>query len=110
MKWPSLVKPWACKIPVTVQLIGGTGEDGAPIELPPIETRCSFDERQRQVLDAQRRMVTLEGALLFPGDLAPELAELTGTVEIEGRRWDIYRGARGRNPDGSVNYTKLEVM
>lgn len=110
MKWPDLVKPWACRVPVTVRLAGGIGEDGAPVELPPIETLCSFSEKQKQVLDAQRRMVTLEGALLFPGDLAPDVPELAGTVELEGRRWSIYRGSRARNPDGSVNFTRLEVM
>lgn len=109
-KWPGLVKPWACKTPVVVRLTEGAGEDGAPVELAPIEALCSFSEKQRQVLDAQRRMVTLEGALLFPGDLAPGAAELAGTAELGGRRWDIYRGERGRNPDGTVNYTKLEVM
>lgn len=110
MKWPELVKPWACKVPVTVRLTGGAGEDGAPVERQPLETLCSFDERQRQVLDAERRMITLEGTALFPGDLAPEEADLTGIVEIAGRRRVIYRGARARNPDGTVNYTKLELM
>lgn len=110
MKWPELVQPWACKTPVTVRLTGGIGEDGEPIERPPIKTMCSFNEKQKQAVDAQRRLVTLEGTLLFSGDLAPDMAELTGTVEISGRRWDIYRGSRGRNPDGSVNFTQLELM
>lgn len=110
MKWPSLVKPWACRVPAMVRLTGGVGEDGAPIERPAVEALCSFDERQRQVLDAQRRMITLEGTALFPGDLAPDATELAGSVEIGGRRWEIYRGARARNPDGTVNYTRLELM
>lgn len=110
MKWPELVQPWACKTPVIVRLTGGIGEDGAPVERPPIETLCSFSEKQKQVLDAQRRMVTLEGTLLFSGDLAPDMAALTGAVEIGGRRWDIYRASRGRNPDGTVNFTQLELM
>lgn len=110
MKWPSLVKPWACRVPAVVRLHGGAGEDGAPIEREAVEALCSFDERQRQVLDAERRLMQLEGTALFPGDLAPDVAELTGSVEIGGRRWEIYRGARARNPDGTVNYTKLELM
>lgn len=110
MKWPELVKPWVCRVPVKVRLTGEIGEDSAPVELPPIETQCSFSEKQKQVLDAQRRMVTLEGMLLFPGDIAPDVAELAGTVEIGGRRWTIYRGSRARNPDGTVNFTQLEVM
>ena len=91
MKWPQLVKPWACCTPVILRLTSGTGEDGTPVERAMIETLCSFSEKQKQVLDAERRMVTLEGTLLFPGDIAPDLAELTGTVEIGGRRWNIFR-------------------
>ena len=30
MKWPQLVKPWACKVPITITLTDGIGEDGAP--------------------------------------------------------------------------------
>lgn len=110
MRWPQLVKPWACKTAVTVRLTGEAGEDGAPVEIAAIETVCSFNEKQKRVLDEKRQMVTLEGTLLFAGDLAPDVPELAGTVETGGRRWTIYRASRARNPDGSVNFTQLEVM
>jgi hypothetical protein len=47
---------------------------------------------------------------LFDGDIAPELDVLTGAVEICGGCRIIYRGSKCRNPDGTVNYTKLELM
>lgn len=110
MKYPNLVSRWACKTPVVVRLVGEIGEDGAPVEHEPIQTLCSYSEQQRQVLDAQRQLVTLNGCLLFCGDLAPDCPELSGTVEVYDKRWNIYKASRGRNPDGSVNFTKLEVM
>lgn len=110
MKWPNLVQPWACQVLATVHLTGDLGEDGAEKELASIHTRCSFDEKQRQILDARRQLVHLEGTLLFPGDIAPDVVELKGSVEILGHSWKIYRGSRARNPDGTVNYTRLEVM
>lgn len=110
MKWPSLVAPWVCKTPVTVVLEGEIGEDGAPVEHKPIQTLCSFSEQQRQILTADRQLVTLNGTLLFPGDFAPDCPKLAGTVEVYGNRWNIYKASRCRNPDGSVNFTKLEVM
>lgn len=110
MKWPSLVAPWACKTPVAVYPESEIGEDGAPIAREPIQALCSFSEQQRQILTADRQLVTLNGTLLFPGDLAPHCPKLAGTVEVYGNRWTIHKASRGRNPDGSVNYTKLEVM
>ncbi len=110
MKWPSLVAPWACKTQVTVYLESEIGEDGAPVEREPIQTLCSFSEQQRQILTADRQLVTLNGTLLFPGDLAPDCPKLAGTVEVCGNRWNIHKASRCRNPDGSVNFTKLEVM
>ena len=110
MKWPCLVAPWACKTPATVYLQGGIGEDGAPIQCEPVQVLCSFAEQQRQVITADRQSVTLSGVLLVPGDLAPDRPTLSGTVEICGSRRRIHIASRGYNPDGSVNFTKLEVV
>ena len=42
--------------------------------------------------------------------MAPDLVHLTGWVEIMGARLIIHTADRARNPDGSVNYTRLELM
>lgn len=111
MKWPRLIAPWACRVPVTLRLAQGVWEDGAPQAAPPIQALCSLDERQHQVLDKERRMVRLAAVLLFDGDPAPGMAEIAGRVELaDGRCWDILRAERARDPDGGVNYTRLEVF
>lgn len=110
MRWPQLVPVRACTIPITVHLTQGEGEDGVPREVRTIQAKCNYSEKSRQVLDDQRRLVQLAASALFPGDLAPELPQLEGWVEVMGASREIYRAARGRNPDGTVNFTQLELM
>ena len=48
---------------------------------------------------------------MIPGDIAPQLAHLTGWVELQGKCLTIH--ARRPGPatrTGSVNYTRLELM
>ena len=110
MQWPRLVPPAVCRTPCVVTLTGDLGEDGAPITLAAISTRCNWADKPRQILDAERRLITLSGAALFDGDIAPDVDILAGTVTLYGRDWVIYRGSKCRDPDGTVNYTRLELM
>lgn len=53
----------------------------------------------------------LQATALFRGDIAPELEVLVGTVTTKnGGSWVIHSSSRARNPDGTVNYTCLELM
>lgn len=107
--WPHLVPPSVCCTPCVVVLTGDAGENGVPQELARLELHCNWQDRPRQELDAQRRLIRLEGKALFDGDIAPEQDTLCGRVELYGKSWRIYRGSKCRNPDGSVNFTQLEV-
>lgn len=111
MVWPKLVPPALCTTAATVYLdTGGTDEDGAPIPVLVVEAKCNYQSSGRVVLTADKREVQLSGVCLFDGDLAPELPELTGgTVEVAGGAYKLFRGAKARNPDGTVNYTRLEL-
>ena len=108
--WPRLVPSKVCKTPCTVILTDGFGEDCAPEEVAKLDLRCNWKDEPRQVLNAERQVIQLGGTALFKGDIAPELNVLAGTVEIYGTTWTIHRGSKCRNPDGTVNYTKLELM
>lgn len=107
--WPRLVPPQVCKTPCTVILTDGTGEDGAPREAAKLSLKCNWQDKPRQVLNAERQLIQLNGTALLDGDIAPGLDVLAGTVEIYGTVWAIYRGMKCRNPDGTVNYTRLEL-
>lgn len=108
--WPRLVPARVCKTPCIVILTDGCGEDGAPKEVAKLTLKCNWQDKPRQTLSAERQLIQLGGTALFDGDIAPEVDVLAGTVEIYGTNWTIYRGSKCRNPDGTVNYTKLELM
>lgn len=108
--WPRLVPGRVCKTPCRVVLTDGTGEDGAPLIKADLELKCNWQDKPKQVLNAERQLIQLAGTALFDGDIAPEQEILTGEVEIYGKLWTIHQGSKCRNPDGSVNYTRLELM
>lgn len=108
--WPRLVLPQVCKTPCKVILSNGCGEDGAPKEAANLSLNCNWQDSPRQVLNAERQLIQVNGTALFDGDIAPAVDILAGTVEIYGNTWTIYRGTKCRNPDGTVNYTRLELM
>lgn len=112
VKFPSLVKKQFCKTPVEVTIYGeGVGEDGAPIVSYSGEHLCNYQDKAKTVLTAEKKLVQVSGVALIPGDIAPDLPTLSGgTVEINGVKRDIAQGIKARNPDGTVNFTELDVI
>lgn len=112
MGWPCLVPKALCKTPIRVTLYReGLDEDGAPLTALTVETTCNWQDSAKVVRTDETHMVQLSGVALFPGDLCPELAAISsGKAEVFGGVRDILRGSKARNPDGSVNYTRLEVV
>lgn len=108
--WPRLVPARVCKTPCRVVLTNDTGEDGAPLIKVDLELKCNWQDKPKQILNAERQLIQLAGVALFDGDIAPELEILAGEVEIYDKKWTIHQGSKCRNPDGSVNYTRLELM
>lgn len=89
----------------------GISEDGEPLEAFKLDTKCVFVDKAKQVMDAEKHLIRLEGQLILDGDIAPDLSIIaTGTVTINDREYKIYRCSRPHNPDGSVHHTEIEVM
>lgn len=89
----------------------GITEDGEPIEEIAIDTKCIYSEKAHNIMDAEKRIIRLEGYIIVDGDIAPSLPVIAdGTVDINARVYKIYRSERPRNPDGSIHHTKLELM
>lgn len=64
----------------------------------------------KKVYTSEKVLVEVTGTCLIPGDIAPELTVISGgTAQIFGMYRDIAIGTKARNPDGSVNYTQLEL-
>ncbi|MCI2047462.1 MAG: hypothetical protein LKJ90_07075 [Faecalibacterium sp.] len=110
MIWPKLVPDSVCNVACTVTLTGPPGEDGAPTVLQTLDAKCNYTDAPKQIVDATKRLIQLSGTALFNGDIAPGVKILAGIITTDSGTWTIYRGVRARNPDGTVNFTKLELM
>ena len=111
MKFPKLVPPAFCKTDIDVTIYGeGITEEGAPIEYPLGKLKCNYQDGAKKVLTDEKQIVEITGKAYFDGDICPDAAIISsGQIEIFGVKRDIVQGTKARNPDGSVNYTVLEL-
>lgn len=112
MKYPCLIRKKDCKTKVHVSIEPeGLDEYGEQPESIEADLFCNYQEKAKTVLTAEKKLVQASGMALFPGDIAPDVPAISGgTVELLGSKRRIVQGTKARNPDGTVNYTKLEVM
>lgn len=112
MKYPPLVPKALCRTPIRVTIYQeGIDEDGAPLAALTVDTHCNWQDSARIIRTDETHSVQLSGVALFYGDLCPELATIaSGTVAVFGELRTIFRGSKARNPDGTVNYTRLELI
>lgn len=112
MKYPCLVDKRLCKTPIHVEITPeGVNKYGEPFNTIIIDTKCNYQDTAKTVLTAEKVLIQLDGIALFPGDIAPDLPSLSGgTVKVYGIERTIFRGTKARNPDGTVNYSKLELI
>lgn len=112
MRYPSLVRPQDCKTPIRVRIDReGISEEGEPLTAFEADLMCNYQDGAKTVLTAEKKLVQLSGTALFPGDIAPEVPELSGgAVTVLGLSRRIFQGRKARNPDGTVNYTRLDVI
>ena len=111
MKWPSLVPDKVCTTPIHIKIEDtGLSEEGEPVIVLDEDLKCNFQDQAYKVLTAEQKLVTLSGKVYFNGDIAPMLPEISGgEAEVFGMKRKLYKGTKARNPDGSVNYTLLEL-
>ncbi len=112
MKYPCLIDKRFCKTDIHVEITPeGVDKYGEPKEPTIIEAKCNYQDTAKTVLTAEKVLVQLTGIALFPGDIAPDLPTLSGGIAtVYGIQRAIYQGTKARNPDGTVNYSKLELM
>lgn len=112
MKFPCLVDKRFCKTPVTVVIEDAElNEDGELEEQILIQTKCNLQMGVRASFTKDKEKIELSGIALFIGDLCPALSVIaSGSIEIDGNTYSINKGTKNLNPDGSVNYTTLELI
>lgn len=109
MTFPCLVRPEVCRTPLRLVLEAEEiNEDGAPVTALEWSGTCNWQDGGRTELTEEQKYVRVAGRAYIPGDIAPELAVISGGWgEIFGARREILRGIKARNLDGTVNYTEV---
>lgn len=111
MKYPCLVPKQFCKTDIEVSIDReGINNYGEPLEPVIWNGKCNYQDKGKTILTAEKKLIQLSGCALIPGDIAPELPTISGgTVTVNGVDRRIYQGIKARNPDETVNYTRLDV-
>ena len=112
MKYPCLIPKSVCKTDIKVVIYKeGLSETGAPLIATEKELKCNYQDKAYIKMTAEQKIVTLGAKAYFPGDICPELPTISdGSVTVFGVDRAIYQGTKARNPDGTVNYTLLELI
>ncbi len=110
MRWPELVPDRVCTTPVCVYQTDGLNRDGSRKRTVTYIGKCHHTEKSFQKLSADKQLITLSGQALFNGDISPETPKIEGYAEIGGKEYIIFGSEKAKNPDGSVNYTRLELI
>ena len=112
MKYPCLVPQRLCKTPIQVHLESETITNlGKPERTLDLELICNYQDQGKTILTAEKKLIQISGSALFPGDIAPDMPSLScGSVTVFGQTRRIAQGMKARNPDGSVNFCRLEVV
>lgn len=112
MKYPCLVDKRFCKTQVLVKIDKDEiNEDGEIERIATIITNCNLQMGARVSMTKDKEKIELSGVALFIGDLCPSVPVISsGTVKIYDREYSINKGTKNLNPDGTVNYTTLELI
>lgn len=112
MAFPCLVDKKFCKTNVLVTIDKDEmNEDGEIEKVASIITTCNLQMGARVSMTKDKEKIELAGVALFIGDLCPSVPVISsGTVKIYDREYSINKGTKNLNPDGTVNYTTLELI
>lgn len=112
MKYPCLVPKRLCNTDIFLEIEReGLTEYGEPLPTFPYTGKCNYQDKAKTILTAEKKLVQITGAALFPGDICPDLPVISGgTATVFGVERRIQQGRKARNPDGTVNYTEVLLI
>lgn len=110
MKFPKLVRN--PKTPVRVLIESEEPNEFGEREVLLDESfLCNYQDAATVKYTADKQSSEVTGTIYIDGDIAPGVSVIArGLVEIFGETRKIGKGAKARNLDGSVNYTRLDVV
>lgn len=109
MGYPKLVRN--AKTPVRVVLNGEPNEFNEPVTALDGSFLCNYQGAHTTKYTAEKRTPTATGTIFIDGDILPGGdAVYSGYVVIFEERHEVSEIRKGRNLDGSVNFTELKVI
>ena len=96
--------------PCRIELAGEINEDGELVPVDVWEGKVNFSQTARRVQDKEGMWAPLSGIVRVGKDIFPGKLSYTGYVTIDNVKMSIVSVSKPRNPDGTVNHTKLELM
>lgn len=112
MRWPKLVVPFTQSTPVSVVInADGIDEDGAPVEGVSWYGNCNWQDHVAEVFAKEKAETEVHAILYIDGDPFPTMNVIAGgdVTTAYGEERSIVSGMKARNPDGTVNYTRLDL-
>lgn len=85
----------------------GTNTDGDYVEEKIFEGKCIYTDKTKQIMNAERQLMTLSGKAVIEGSIYDGTFE--GYVIVNGAKKKIYSTERPLNPDGSIYSTELNL-
>jgi len=112
LKYPCLIRKKDCKTFVHVKIEQeGVDKYGEPFAFIEQDLFCNYQDTAKTVLTEEKKLIQLSGTALFPGDIAPSIPVISGgNIVIFGVERRIVQGIKARNPDETVNFTRLDVV
>lgn len=112
MKYPCLIQKNVCTTNIAITIYGeGLSETGAPLIVAEEDLCGNYQDIAKTVLTKEKKEVQITGIAYFRGDIAPKVAIISsGVAVVHGEKRTIAAGMKARNPDGSVNYCRLELL
>lgn len=109
MGFPKLVRN--PKTLVHVIVTSDANEFGEPEVLLDKDFLCNYQDAASVKYTADKRSLEITGTIYIDGDILPAVSVIaSGSVKIFGAEREIAKGTKARNLDGSVNYTRLDVI
>lgn len=111
MRYPKLVLKKHCTTPISVTLTeSGIGKDGEPLSGKKVTTLCNYQSKVIRAVTNDRVIFKTIGVALFHDDIFPEIDDPVGShVVIFDKKRKIENISKERNPDGSVNFIRIEI-
>lgn len=110
-RWPQLILSQFCNTDITVTIESEElNENGIPKTLLEWSGKCNYQDKTKRIWTSDKVHVEVTGTCLIPGDIAPNMNVIPkGIVHVLGMDRELVLGTKARNPDGTVNYTQLEL-